>query len=215
MEFDITEQNDVGASVDVLSTLSRGTISLSPGARFNGKRRSDSTFRMQDGFGELIYNAYTAQACRELKSSRIAYPENPNLIYPITGKLGLEAPLDEFFSLNMSANLIGTKDHPNIPTSTFKLEFTTTLEGGLEPELKLNPLNSRTEITGGKLTLSGKRIDMHNLTLVFSIPPLNEATLTKKLETVAKAARQGLDEQRQREIDDTQADLNRRLLQVF
>lgn len=201
-EFDLQlkDTNDVGGSIDILSTLTGGTIPLSPGADLKRTRKATRTFRLLDTFEGLLTNIQTIEVCNSLRGSP---PKErvQNSIYPIEGSLRLERLLREFVSLNQSANIVGSKDKPDIPIMAETLVFSTTLTAGLTPTLKLKPLGSGTEITGAKLDLKAERFDEHKLTLTFTMPERKRPLADERSDVELEALKE-LDRQRRRELDD-------------
>lgn len=199
-DLDLTRTNSFGGGIDLLGSFSRGTISASPGASFEGKRNAIRSFRLLDPFSTLLTNRPTIRVCNDL---RTAEPQlrSPNGAYPIAGRLGLDRLLREFISFNQSANLVGPVSSPTIPTMAETIEFTTTLGAGIAPELKLAPLGQAIEITGAKLSLSSSRVDRHKVVLTFSLPATEDSVTIQRSET-SRAAIDELERQRLNRLDE-------------
>lgn len=201
-ELNLKQTNNVGASVDLLRTITRGSITAAPSASFEGTREATRNFRLVDNFQQLLANRPTIRVCNSLRSD-LHTTRSPNAAYPIAGSLRLERLLREFLSFNQSANLVGPED-TQIPTMAETVEFITTLKAGIEPELKLTPLDRGLEITGGKLTLNSERHDRHKLVLTFTLPGRKETVVTERGRT-ERAALVELERQRDLQFDrDTQ-----------
>src|SRR5690606_1486060 len=102
-EFDLElkNSNDIEGGVEVLSTLTRGTVSLSPNAALKRSRKATRTFRLLDSFQGLLTNENMIGICNNLRGNPPKV-RTSNAIYPIHGSLGLEDLFREFLSLNQS-----------------------------------------------------------------------------------------------------------------
>lgn len=200
-EFDLElkNTNDIEGGIDVLSTLTRETVSLSPNAALKRSRKATRTFRLLDSFQGLLTNENMIGICNSLRGNP-PKASTRSTIYPIQGSLGLEDLFREFLSLNQSANIVGSKEKPDIPVMAEVLVFTTTVSAGVTPMLSLEPLKRRTEITGAKLGLRAERFDEHQLTITFAMPERSRPVAEERND-IARQALSELDKQQLRELN--------------
>lgn len=159
--FDITEQNTVAAEVDFVNLLSHGTFAMPSKGINDLQRQTVRLFRVNDNFGELI----RLDSCTEDGS-----PEN--LMYPVSGTIGLGEMIETFVDLNEYQRLTGTKDTDTVPTMTDTFNFQTTISGSVAPQVTLTPLNHLFRVSGASLTASALRKDIHKVIVAMSLPPL-------------------------------------------
>lgn len=217
--FDITSTDNLGGSIDLLSTFTRGTISTPIGASFEGERKAKREFVLADRFEELLTNIPTIRECNALRHEDPDLRQ-PNIAYPIAGKLNLREVVQNFFNLNQSANLVGNAAGDVLPTQSDTLVFTTTLSAGADPKLTIRPLNRGTEVVGAELNLGRERVDVHQLVLSMNLPRQGMLTIAQQrsegdkaeYERQQQAALNDLERQRVRDIEDENARLRRALL---
>jgi hypothetical protein len=159
--FDITEQNTVAAEVDFVNLLSHGTFTMPSKGTNDLQRQTVRLFRVNDNFGELIQ----LKSCTEDGS-----PEN--LMYPVSGTIGLGEMVETFVDLNQYQRLTGAKDTDTVPTMTDTFNFQTTISGSVAPQVTLTPLNHLFRVSGASLTASALRKDIHKVIVAMSLPPL-------------------------------------------
>lgn len=205
-EFDIEENNRTGGGIDILSVITRGTISTTVSGKLDAKRRNLRNFKVLDQFGELISNLPTARECRQLE-------RRENMAYPISGKLNLREVLDTFISLNQSANLVGNDKASDVPRMADTITYTTTIQGGIKPELKLAPLGRDLQVAGANIDLWSQRVDIHKLILALTLPKRNVPVASQR-SVLEEVAIQELERQRQREIDNEDHEVRRHLLNL-
>jgi len=148
--FDITENNNANGNMTwQIPFLNGGNFSLVANAGSAQQRFSHRNFKIVDSFDEL----------RRADCSRRA--SEKNLIYPITGEIGIYEVVTTFANLQRVAKLMSSPEtelptvfppdiEPNNiqPKGTFRfadtLTFTTTFTGGINPSLTLQtgPPNS-------------------------------------------------------------------------
>lgn len=185
--FDMTQTDGLEASVDLLSIVSRGTVTTSLGGSFEGKRQAKREFVVADRVDELLTNLPTIRECnrfrREQKGEAV-----PNGAYPIAGKIGLEQIVRNFVTANQSGNLIGqlsdteiltASDKVPLPTMSERLIFSTTLKGGISPRLELSAPARGTDVETAMFTANRERLDIHTLILVMQLPSLRGATVAQ------------------------------------
>lgn len=163
--FDITEQNTVAAEVDFVNLLSHGIFNMPSRGTNDLQRQTVRLFRVNDTFGELI----------QFPSSRCTEDGSPeNLIYPVSGSIGLGEMIETFVDLNEYQKLTGAKDTDTVPTMTDTFNFQTTISGSVAPQVTLIPLNHLFHVSGASLTASALRKDIHKVIVAMSLPPLKK-----------------------------------------
>jgi hypothetical protein len=98
--FDMTELNNLDATADFTkvfkSTNSIDTLAL--GAGLDRSRENVRTFTISDSFSVLVYQLNASTYCD-------GATHDPNFIYPITGKVGIDEMIDTFVDLTIFGNL--------------------------------------------------------------------------------------------------------------
>jgi hypothetical protein len=173
-EFMITEDNNNQVVADFGMLLTRGLFSIggaNAGAKFD--RQTDRRFQVTNSFFEL--HLLDHAECGSI-SAKIG-----NLIYPITGKIGLEEVFDTFVKLDSGVTLVSTT------TSRFSdtLTFTTTLSAGVAPKITLNPGPvNQLRLSDATVTLTETRTDVHKVAVSLAkgalIKSLDQARLEAK-----------------------------------
>lgn len=199
-EFDITEENKISAGVDFLDIITRGQLTLGIDGNNDRKRQNKRNFKAIDNFGEMLSNVDFTEQCNE------EFQSDPgrNLIYPISGSLGLSEIVDTFLALNQSGNLVGNvKGAEKVPTLADTMTFTTTFSATVNPVIKLSAVGSKFSLTGADLKKTSSRVDVHKLVIALTLPEdgykLTGRTVAQKREQLRRSAIVELD--RQREID--------------
>jgi len=101
-QFDITEKNENSAGLGFLRTsiIPKRTISFDAGGSAILQRRNERHFRIADSFENLV-TLVDEQYCTGIAGA----PEDrkrANIMYPITGSLGLRDLIGTFLTLNQS-----------------------------------------------------------------------------------------------------------------
>jgi len=157
--FDITEDNEADAGIDLIGPITGGLVKLNAKAGTDRSREGISHFQASDVFGKLIE---ADLHCGE-------QPIGPNYLYPITGKIGVANPLKQFIDLNEFGNLAGASATDKVPTYAATFNFQTVINGSLTPQVTLSPV--KRGLTDASLNSSAKRTDIHKLIIGFSLPP--------------------------------------------
>ncbi|MFC0242923.1 hypothetical protein [Rhodopseudomonas telluris] len=158
--FDITEQNTLSGEADIVHLFSRGVLSVGPRGTGDLQRQTVRIFRANDTFHELML--FPSRRCTDDGS-----PEN--LLYPVSGTIGLAEMIKTFVDLNQFQKLTGKED--KVPTLTDTFKFQTTFSGSVGPQVTLAPLGQRTYLAGGSLTASAMRKDIHQVIVALALPP--------------------------------------------
>jgi hypothetical protein len=189
-DFDITERNESHATANFTLPLTWGVFSLgSVNAGGTFVRKSERKFMVTDSFYELHLQrrAYCANVVATVG----------NVIYPITGKIGLEEIFHTFVSLDSAEGGL-----PKSTTSNFShaLTFTTTLSSGLTPKIVLNPgpIN-QFRLADANLALSGSRVDEHKVTISLAKGPVLKS-IEQAREIAKKISRANADQRRMEDL---------------
>jgi dihydroxyacetone kinase DhaKLM complex PTS-EIIA-like component DhaM len=96
-----------------------------------------------------------------------------NWRYPIAGDTNIYDLVTNFFNLNQSGNLYGTKDKDKdlAPTIADTIQFTTKTQANADPLLILNRVGSKFLPTDLTLNLDNYRQDLHKVIIAISLPP--------------------------------------------
>lgn len=162
--FDIKENNNADASIDLLHTFSGGTLGLKLGGHNNLERNSIEQFRVLDSFWGLATGVGDDYCDAQNRGLKIHWE------YPITGHLNLINYVEKFLDFNQSGNLAPKEGGGEISTYSVTLKFTTELEGKIGSTLTVPTKKRNFELTGASANLEGTRKDEHKVTLVFLLP---------------------------------------------
>ena len=193
--FDITEGNNVMAgATGMVPWVSPAMFSLAGSTGINGTRETNRNFRTVDTFTDLMNIPW--HECSGDAPAR-------NLIYPISGDIGMEEVVRTFIKLSriddsatpLTPGAPGTGG--TAPTATAAgtdlftmadtLVFTTTLTAGLTPTLTLSPISQQFRLTSANASLQAGRTDMHTVVVALAVTPQPKTT-THGLRKVAKPA---------------------------
>ncbi|HRD78074.1 MAG TPA: hypothetical protein PK264_19400, partial [Hyphomicrobiaceae bacterium] len=163
--FKITEKNDNGGSAAVNVPIGIATLTVGVAAAANRARESLREFEIVMKLSELI----KSQACDAPRAR-----DGNAHTYPISGQIGLVESFGTFTALWLSSgeNLkgpgrtIGTK----LDGFVDQITFTTTIGGGITPEVTLAAVKTGPRVTKGTLSHASSRTDAHKLILVI-VPP--------------------------------------------
>jgi hypothetical protein len=186
--FDITENNNIGGSVDLGRTLTRGTFGFGITGQNDRERHNVRTFRVVDNFEKLSVQVDDS-FCMNQNLYRGDY------IYPITGSLNLFEMVGAFLDLNQSNNLAAKDKDP--PALSDNIQFVTKWTGSLHPSFEISPVGRSLEVAKAGITGTGIREDKHSVIIVLTLPPEPAAA-----DRTSKSQKQVAEElvQRQRNI---------------
>jgi len=153
-KFTITEENNNQAAADFRWLGGSGLFSLNTNAGAKLERQGERRFLVSSSFYEL--HNLNASYCANI-AARIG-----NIVYPITGKIGLEEVFETFVRLDSVIDVTPRADSKFTDTLT----FTTTLTAGATPRIALDPISDRRfRIAGANLALTAMRQDEHQVAL--------------------------------------------------
>jgi hypothetical protein len=156
-QFLISEQNKGTAIVNARLPVTSGTFLLGGNLGAQLDRKSTRKFQVTNSFYEL--HKLDRARCANITT------QIGNIIYPITGKIGLEEVFDTFIRLDASIGV--TNEAPNKFTDT--LTFTTKVNGDVTPKITLNPLPVHSlRLADASATLSSFREDQHQVAIAIA-----------------------------------------------
>jgi hypothetical protein len=177
-DFDITEVNNAGTLGDrgkltFTKTRPSGSLTLDLEGAAAMERAAQRTFRIIESLEKLL----TADCSRE--------GTRANLLYPITGTIGMNEIVRTYVGLERLTTLkpvltgggAEVGDIPSGPSSTpvvFSdvLTFTTRLGAGVKPTLELNAVGvGNLRLTHASIFGDATRVDVHKLTVVLARDP--------------------------------------------
>ncbi|WP_326872604.1 hypothetical protein [Bosea sp. (in: a-proteobacteria)] len=160
--FDITESGGAGGDLDLLRTISGGSISLGVNARSDLMRQNLRTFLLNDTFIGLL-TTMTAGHCQ-------GYETGENWLYPITGSIGLAEMVKAFIQIDETGAFV-PREGQDAATLIDTLEFTTQFSVSAQPSLVLAPAGRRWQTTGlsaGQAGIGAGRIDKNKVAISIS-----------------------------------------------
>lgn len=153
-EFNITEHNHAEAGIGFkLPYTSPAALDVGASASLNKIRTGNRTFSSQETFGEMIKRQ---DWCKDFKV------RDKNLIYPITGSIGLRSVVKTFVAIGDQG---GGKE-----SFVDTLSFTTTITASITPTVKLNAVSNSFRLVSATGNLSADRTDFHKVKISLAFP---------------------------------------------
>jgi hypothetical protein len=156
--FDITEDNNAMADATWgLPYVLGGNFSLGANGGFNRTRHTTRNFKIVDTFEEL----------RLTKCDGVD-PQPENLIYPISGEIGVYEVVKTFINMQQI-------DNPNsgeVFTFHDTLMFTTFLTAGVQPKLVISPFSDRFRLAAANGNFNATRNDVHTVVITLAGTPI-------------------------------------------
>lgn len=156
-EFLITEQDNAEASAGFKLPLAKSTFDLGIGGKLQKSRHGHRRFESLETFADL-----SKLDCRGFDL------RDKNILYPVTGSIGLDKAMHTFIEL---AELGGGRG-----TFTDTLVFTTKVAGEISPKLVLSPVPGKFRLVGMEAKLDAERLDVHKVTVSFAFPSVDLRT---------------------------------------
>jgi hypothetical protein len=214
-QFDMTERNGAGFDLDLLRTVSGGSLALNVGARGDLTRQNQRQFLLTDSFSGLMTTVSKAD-CEKFETGE-------NWIYPIKGAIGLDEMVTTFVALDATGSL-AKSDGRAAPTLLDALEFTTQIAIVAKPSLILAAAGRRwqtTALDSGENGIGAGRTDKNKVTVALSVelPPAPESPAVAKPKRLsgtvrfAPATASGARVQTRSELNATSAIQNKNYLQ--
>ncbi len=157
--FNITEQDVASANLNFgLPWNPLANFALNTSAGIDKRRANTRRFFKVETFEELL-----------LSNDCLGKPLNEaNIIYPITGKIGLRKVVEDFIKLTTR----GAKtfaDPRDVKNFSEQLTFFTELTGSVTPSVRVAPVTDQFKLANANGELSARRTDIHELTLTFDV----------------------------------------------
>jgi hypothetical protein len=111
--FDLTmsEQNNIGTVFDLLGPWAP-KFTLGVSADFNRQRSNERTFTVTDTFGKLMTGFYPVRGHAYCDG----FIAQDNYVYPITGHIGINKTVFDFFEVSIFGSLSTTNSQPSSTT---------------------------------------------------------------------------------------------------
>jgi hypothetical protein len=191
-DLEMTEVNNLDPEIDLAKPFTNAKFGLGIKGGFDRQRKNDRIFTITDTFSGLVGLPDSYCDGRSVQQN-YNYLAEPNYIYPIAGKIGVEPVIHEFINMTLFANLGKKGDPQGPPTLSEALTFTTTISGTLTPSITFTPIGTGLNVTSATLTGTASRSDMHTITLglaasktgMKALSPVRAALFTPSLLTVS------------------------------
>lgn len=164
--FDMAEIDNLDTTLDFLGILKHTALSAALNGGFDRTRENIRTFTVTDTISGLLNMKNPQAYCRQ-------YASVNNLIYPVTGDIGIGEIVHTFAVLSLFSNLDGT-GHKGPPTIGDTLNFTTKISGSLAPKVVLASAFRGAQLLDASLTASSSRTDLHKVIVALALPPPKE-----------------------------------------
>jgi hypothetical protein len=163
-DLNITESNDASIDLNFLAAVTKGAVSIPFRTGLNRSRNSTQTFTIADKFGYLLKDL-PEDYCRPNEADPEFFSSRSNFVYPIAGKIGIDAMVDDFVDLTLFGALAGQKGGPG-PAMAYSQVFTTKIYGDVTPKVTIV---SSSSFKDGTVGLQNYREDKHNINVGFSL----------------------------------------------
>jgi len=202
--FDITENNNLAANVNLGQALTRGTFGLVMSGAADRQRQNTRTFRVSDNFLGLILKGDDFCSQQDVHTA--------NYVYPITGSLNLVEMVGNFLDLNQSGNLTAKSDDGR-PSTSDNIQFVTKLTGTVNPTIEISPLRNTIEVAKAGFTATAIREDKHSVIIVLTLPA--EKTAKGRIASDAEIAAAHIARQREIQANHDLQNIARALNKTF
>ena len=149
--FDIREDNKAGADATWRLPYTLGAndfFQLFAKGNFDRIRNTNRNFKIIDSFEELYHTD-----CSQVQ------PQPENLIYPISGEIGMYEVVKTFIKTQQ----INNANAGEVFTYSDTLTFTTLLSAGVQPSVVISPLPDRFRLASANGDFSASRKDIHTV----------------------------------------------------
>ena len=154
-EFVITENDTIGGELAFKWPFTKGVFDLGASAGLEKERIGHRVFETAETFAELA----------KLDCANHGTIRDRNLIYPITGSIGMRKVVETFVEL---AEFGGAKGQ-----FTDTLTFTTKIGGGIKPSVTLTPVPHSFRLVSANGEFSAGRVDKHEVLVSFAFPAID------------------------------------------
>lgn len=167
--FDITEVNKASANVDPIRLITQGTLGIGLDASAQLNRQNRRHFIISATFETLLNDSRLDDFCKFQWGHA-----GPNLIYPMSGEIGMRELISTFIDLNEDPRLHALgKDDAQVFADT--LTFTTTFDASANPHLVIAPVGTRIGFAPSTLAAEASRTDLHQVIIGLSLVPRKAA----------------------------------------
>ena len=168
----MTENNNNDASLDLLGGIPTSGRFFGFSSKFDLARQNTRIFTTADTLGKMAAEL-DDQYCSK------KYIVSENIVYPLTGKIGIETVLQQFVQMAIFDGLTGNgKDDftkPKGPAQMSEgLQFTTTLNLSATPKVVFAPATHDLHVLDASFTAQAIRADLHTLTIGLYVPKAGE-----------------------------------------
>ena len=163
--LDMTEVDNVDAAIDLLNPFHKGTSSAALAAGVDRSRENSRSFTLSDTFEDLLVKT-REDYCRGYEETE------PNYLYPITGRIGIDEVVHSFVELALFDNLAGSGGKTSgPPTMADTITFTTKLSGSAAPKVVFTPSGTAAHVADASITALASRTDVHKVIIGLALPP--------------------------------------------
>lgn len=165
--FDLTgtEMNNINSEVNLLRPLPVMTLpSLNAKVNFDRSRQNQRYFTITDTFSGLVTTVPDSYCTKSIVEA--------NIVYPITGNVGMRRMIHDFVQLTLFGNLSadGQKDITGVdpkgpPTMVDQLDFETAIGGSVTPKVTFSPVGGTFQVADVNFGAAASRKDVHKLTV--------------------------------------------------
>lgn len=176
-QLQMMETNNIEPTTDLLTFSGKNQFASPVNGVFDRTRQNIRTFTVTDTFDFLLRNIPDDAAS---KSDYCAgFIVDPNYIYPVAGKVGIDRMIGDFVNLTLFGGLVGppasasnptTATSKGPPTMVDQLQFTTTVSLGATPKVTFAPIKT---FMDASILLKAQRQDTHTLTIGLAITDKN------------------------------------------
>lgn len=160
--FDIVENNNAnGGVLEITDSLARGTFKLAFGAGIEKKRENKRFFRVIELLSELMDDPIL----QDRKKGPCATTYGANLVYPISGRVGLDEVVTSYATLQQSSTL-GLDDKDIVFSDS--IGFVTKLSASITPALELAAVTGKLKLTKASASGVADRSDTHKVVVAIS-----------------------------------------------
>ncbi|WP_155905046.1 hypothetical protein [Methylopila sp. M107] len=196
-----TEVNNISATFNLLRLFDHSILKLGAIPSNDRSRSNTRNFIMSDTFEDMLTEKFRNYCRNEIYSV--------NLVYPISGEIGMIEFFASFFEINKYGNL--KENDKSLKTFADTLEFKTAFGLGVNPNITLLNSSPATRLTDASGTTSFSRSENHKLIVTVSLPKDVEQDTAKGTRIVRLSATQAAEDELRRQqnrfVDDALRDL--------
>lgn len=163
-DFTIKETNDHMIDTNFRDPFTRGVFTLGLKGGKKLERQNQRKFQVGATFSELHGKQFDAEHCSHIAA------KHKHILYPITGKIGLEELFYTFIKLTAETGGLGAPSEgpKKLVKFTDTLTFITTLAATATPKITLMSNSSKFRLSDATGTFGETRADSHKVTVSVS-----------------------------------------------